>query len=404
MSTLRMAWRNVWRNRRRSLVTVAAMSLALLVMILYSGLVEGYLLGMERNILDLEVGDVQVFGKDYRRDPSLHSRMDDAAELSAELTAEGYPASPRLLGAGLAAAGENSAGVELRGVDVKLDAAVSEVHLHVFEGKWLDPGDLSGVVIGKRLARVLGVEVGGELVVLSQGADGSMANEIYIVRGILKAIADGVDRGGVYLNTDAFRELMVVPDGAHQIIVRRPVGSDLAVAAEHVRAAAPDYEVKTWRELMPTLASLLDSSRGAMIFMFMIVYIAIGIVILNAMLMAVFERIREFGVLKAVGVAPGGVLRLVFLEATIMTGLALLVGGGLSLPGLAYLVTTGIDLSAIGGLSIGGVAWDPIWRAEVNASTFAGPVITMVVIVALAALYPAAKAAYIQPVDAMRHR
>jgi putative ABC transport system permease protein len=403
MKIFRMAWRNVLRNRRRSGVTVAAMSLALFVMVLYSALVEGYLVGMERNALDLEVGDVQVYAAGYRKDPSLHSRMTDASELATELTGQGYPASPRLLGAGLAAAGENSAGVALRGVNVELDAAVSEVHLNVMRGKWLDPADPTGVVLGKRLARMLGVEIGDEVVVLSQGADGSMANELYTVRGVLKAIADNVDRSGVYLTEAAFRELLVVPDGAHQLLVRRPPGTDLDAAAAHIKEVAGAHEVKTWRQLMPTLASLLDSSRGANFFMFIIVYTAIGIVILNAMLMAVFERIREFGVLKAIGMEPRMVLRLVFTEATLMTGLALLIGGGLSLPGLAYLSRTGIDLSAVGDLSLGGVAWDPIWRAEVNAHTFVGPVITMVVIVALAVLYPALKAAFIRPVEAMRH-
>ena len=100
MNGLRLAWRNVWRNRRRSIVTIAAATLGLLTMIVYSGLVTGYLVGMERNMLDLELGDIQVFDPDYRRKPSLHSRIEGASELVDRLQAAGFQAAPRLLGSG----------------------------------------------------------------------------------------------------------------------------------------------------------------------------------------------------------------------------------------------------------------------------------------------------------------
>ena len=167
---------------------------------------------------------------------------------------------------------------------------------------------------------------------------------------------------------------------------------------------AGDHETQTWKQILPTLASMLDSTRGAMYAMFVIVYIAIGIVILNAMLMAVFERIREFGVLKALGVSPWGVIRLIWLESIAQTGLALAIGVLASLPVLFYLRDVGIDLSGIGNMSISGIAWDPVWKAEVNRFTFLGPIVTLIVIVGIAVIYPAAKAAAIRPVDAMRHR
>jgi len=399
-----MAWRNVWRNKRRTLVTVAAMSLALFVMILYSGLIQGYLIGLEQNILNLEMGDVQIFSGGYRDDPSIYNRIENHEELLTKLDDAGFPASARLVAAGLAAAGDQSAGVVLRGVDVELDARVSHVNRHVAIGEWLDPADASGVVVGTRLARTLGVKMGDEIVVLTQGADGSMANELYTVRGVLKAISDVVDRGGIFMNEAAFRELMVIPTGVHQIIVRRPAEMELDPAAARVRELAPDLDVQSWRELLPTLASMMDSTAGVMYVMFLIIYIAIAIVILNAMLMAVFERIREFGVLKALGVGPGGVLRLILVESGIQTGIALTAGCLLSIPALWYMVKIGIDMTWIGGISISGIAWDPIWKAAVTQETYMGPVITLVFIVSIAVLYPAVKAALIRPVSAMRHQ
>jgi ABC-type lipoprotein release transport system permease subunit len=398
-----MAWRNVWRNRRRTVVTVAAMSLALFVMILYAGLVEGYLQGMEHNILDLEVGDMQVFAGDYRNNPSIYTRIDEPDALIQPLDKAGFPATPRLLAFGMAAAAESSAGVSFRGVEVERDARVSLIHEQISQGSWLDPGDPTGVVLGRRLARTLGLKPGSELIVLTQGADGSMAYDRYSVRGILRGISDATDRTGIFMTAEAFRELLVVRDGVHQIIVRRPDDLELPAAAARVESLAGELDVQTWRELLPTLASLLDSTRGMMITMFFIVYIAIGILILNAMLMAVFERIREFGVLKALGVGPFDVLRLIAVESAIQTGLALLVGVSFATPGILYLSRTGLDLGRFGDFSVMGIAMDPVWRAAVTTGVFTGPIVTLVLIVSAAVIYPAVKAAVIDPVDAMHH-
>ena len=136
--------------------------------------------------------------------------------------------------------------------------------------------------------------------------------------------------------------------------------------------------------------------------MAVIVYLAVGIVILNAMLMAVFERIRELGVLKAIGFTPLKILKVIYLETAIQTAVALLVGVGLSLPMNYYMVNTGIDLSSLGNISVMGVAWDPVWRSSVTVETYKGPTVSLLVIVILAVLYPALRAAFIKPLDAIR--
>lgn len=404
MNVRKMAWRNVWRSRRRTLVTVAAMTFALFVMVLYSALMEGYLREMELNILDLEVGDVQIFADDYRENPSIYTRIDEPDAVLGPLRDSGFPATARLLAFGLAAADESSAGVSLRGIDVRADATVSRINQQLGQGRWLDSGDPTGVVIGRRLARMLDIELGGEILVLSQGTDGSSVYDLFRVRGVLLGIGDATDRSGVFMTSAAFRELMVVPEGAHQIIVRRPGEVDLATAVGAIERLAGELDVRTWRELMPTIASLLDSARAMIYAMFFIVYIAVGILILNAMLMSVFERIREIGVLRALGVGPFDVIALIALESAIQTGIALSIGLALALPGLAYLSLVGIDLGSLAGISIMGVAMQPVWHAAVSVRAFVGPVLTLVTIVALAVVYPALKAALIRPVEAMRQQ
>ncbi len=405
MKILRMAWRNILRNRRRSGVTVAAMTLALTVMILYSALIEGYMQGMEHNLLALELGDLQIHHTEYRHDPSLYSHIEDTDELVAELGRRGYPASPRLLGGALVAARQASAGAFLRGIDVGLDADVSEIGDHVAEGVWLDPGEPRRVVIGRRLAHTLDVDVGDELILLGQAYDGSMANDLYEVGGILLGISDGTDRAGIFMTTSAYRDFFSYPGGAHQIVVRRPsLEQALEPMAGEIAALAPGLEVQTWREISPVLASMLDSTRGLMTFVFLVIYVAIGILILNAMLMAVFERIREIGVLKALGVSPFQVLRLMLTEAAILTAVAVTIGVSLAIPGLVYLRDVGLDMGSLGGISMMGVAFDPIWRAVVTPESFGQPLFTLLFIVALAVVYPVWKAATLHPVEAIQHR
>ena len=404
MRLSRMAWRNLWRNRRRTLVTMGAMTLALLAMILYSGLMKGYLRGAEKNLLDLQLGDVQIHARGFRDKPSLYTKIDGVERLLAGLRKDGFRVAAILLGGGLAAAGDASAGVTLYGVDVGDAATVSTLHRQVARGRWLDPAQRDGVVIGRKLARSLEIKLGDELVVLTQGADGSMANEIFKVRGVLKGINEGTDTGGVYMTARSFRDLLVLPEGAHRVVVRRPMDLPLEAALARVKSRAPDLEVKSWRELAPTMASMLESSASVMYVMFVIISIAIGIVILNAMLMAVFERIREFGVLKALGMGPGKVLGLVLMETALQTGLAAAIGAALAVPGLWYLSRVGLHLEGLAGTTIQGIAWDPVWRASVSSVTFTGPIYTLVFVVFVAALYPGVKAALIRPVAAMRHR
>ncbi len=404
MGILKMAWRNLWRHGRRTIVTVGAMTLALCALVLYSGLVEGYLQNMEGNILDLNFGDVQVHAGDYLNRPSIYTRIEEPEALLAALDSQGYRATARLLGGGLVAAGESSAGASLRGIDVERDATVSKIHEHVSRGEWLDPAHPEGVVLGRRLARTLDVDIGDELVLLSQATDGSMANDLYEVRGVLLGVGDVTDRAGIFMTADAFRDFFALYDGAHQIILRRSGDQELEELAAAVHAAAPDLDIQTWRELMPTMASMIDSTRGIVMIVFFVIYVVIAILVLNAMLMAVFERIREFGVMKAIGVAPGTVVKIILLESALQTAFAVVIGLVLAAPGLWYLANFGIDTGALGGISLMGVAFNQIWFAVVTPYTIWGPVVALVVMVFLAVLYPALKAARISPVEAMRYQ
>ena len=154
------------------------MTLALFALVVYTGMLQGMLDDMEQTVVEVEVGDLQIHTIDYLDNPSIYELIERVDTLIPALEDAGFRASPRLVGGGLVAARESSAGASLRGVDVAVDAQVSEISRRVADGRWLDPSDPQGVVVGRRLAGALGLRVGDELVALSQASDGSMANDL----------------------------------------------------------------------------------------------------------------------------------------------------------------------------------------------------------------------------------
>lgn len=400
-----MASRNVVRNWRRTLVTTLAMGFAGFIMIFFAALTEGLLQTSERNAVAMNLGDVQIHAEGYRDDPDLYKRIDNAADLVCKLQKAGFYATQRVYGFGLAAAGSTSAGVQLRGVNLTNEVTVTQIHQHVMQGDWLADTDPKGVVIGRKLARTLGVTPGNEVVIIGQATDGSMANDLYTVRGILKSIGDDVDRAGFFMAERTFRELMVLPQGAHEIAVMRPDPSrDLESATAQVAALASGYETMNWRQLRPVIARILDLADAQTIIMVLITYVAVAMIVLNAMLMSVFERIREFGIMKAVGVTPWQLTLLVYAETMIQVVtasiIALLSGWSVA----HYYQQNGIDLSAIiSGASFGGVAIDPIWCAHVTTESLVIPIVFLFLIAAASVVYPAIKAAIIRPVKAIHY-
>jgi len=407
MSILSMAIRNIKRSRHRTWVTVFAMGFAGFFMILYASLMEGFVETSEQNAIGMELGDIQLHAPGFRSDPDLYKRIDDHEEVLAALQTTGYQAAPRLFGGGLAAAGVASAGVQVRGVDLAREAQVTRISHHILEGVWLDDSAPSEVVIGRKLAAILGVGVGDEIVFVGQAADGAMANELYRVRGILKTVGAAVDTAGFFMTAEAFRQLMAMPDGAHEIVVK--LGSDsveVGEAAKTLAARFPDLEVKSWRELAPVVARIIDTSNISLVIMLLITYVAVGILTLNAMLMSVFERIREFGVMKALGLPPWHIFLLIVLEALIQVVLAVILALVTGVPLSLYFEDHPIDLSALAAssTSVAGIAIDPVWASKLTLMGVVLPMVYLAVIAGLAIIYPGGKAALIRPVEALRHR
>ncbi|MFZ5774519.1 MAG: ABC transporter permease [Thermodesulfobacteriota bacterium] len=404
---LGLAIKNLGRARARTWTTILAMALAGGVMIFYASLLNGWLAAMERNAVSMELGEFQLSAPGYRDDPDLYTIIPQPEQTLAHLRAAGFAAAPRLYASGLAAAGSSSAGVQLRGVDLTGEPEVTLLHRHVMTGAWLAEDDPDGVVIGRKLARTLGVEVGGELVVVAQAADGSTANRLYRVRGVLRSVSDGVDRSALLLGGNAFRQLMGLPEGVQLIVARRlATGEPLQQAGQRLTALLPGLEIRDWRQLQPVLARLLDLTDVSLVIMLLITYVAVAILTLNAMLMSVFERIPEFGVMKALGLSPGALFGLIACESLAQVSIAALLAVAGGLPPALYCTTHPLDLSGLVSTSstIAGIAIEAKWYCVVTPMSVITPLAVLYLMAGLAILYPAAKAALIRPVAAIHHR
>ncbi|RKZ98479.1 MAG: ABC transporter permease [Gammaproteobacteria bacterium] len=406
MNIIRIAARNVFRNSHRSLVTTLAMAFACAMMIVFATLMEGFVEGSERNIVALNSGDIQIHQFGYRDDPDIYNLIEQSSSLALSIREAGYNVSERVFAFGLMASEESSSGVQLRGIDLNYESTVTQIHQHIMEGSWLDTTDQYGVVIGKKLARLLDVSLGDELVFVGQTADGYMANDFFHVRGILKSVSAAIDNSGVLMTDMALRELISLPEGSHEIVIMRSDrDTDLMLASDEVKQLVDDdLEVLNWQQLMPVINHFLETAHVQTLIMLLFTYIAVASVVLNAMLMSVFERIHEFGIMKAVGVRPWQLVRMIYAEAMIQTIMAsvlgLLMGGSLSW----YLQQHGLDMSSLAEeISFAGIALDPIWYSAISFESLLTPIVFLFLISAIAVIYPAAKVAVLRPVEAIHH-
>jgi ABC-type lipoprotein release transport system permease subunit len=387
MNIISLATRNVYRSGHRSLVTIVAMAFACAMMIVFATLMEGFVAGSERNIVSMNVGDIQIHRPAYRDDPDIYNSIPDSSTLASSIRKLGFTASERQFAFGLLASDQSSAGVQLRGIDLNFEPTVTQIDQHLMSGDWLNLADQHGVVIGKKLARLLDVSLGDELIFVGQTADGYMANDAFHVRGILKTVSASIDNAGVFMSMEMLRGL-------------------ITLATKQVAALATnELEVMNWQQLMPVISRFMETAQIQTFIMLLFTYIAVASVVLNAMLMSVFERINEFGIMKAIGVRPWQIVQLVYAETIIHTMLASVIGVLVGAAISWYLQLHGIDMSSIAeGISFAGIALDPIWYAQLSTKSLVIPVLFLFVIASIAVIYPATKVALIRPLAAIHHR
>jgi len=407
MLFLAMAWRNVWRHRRRSLLTVATIALGLAFNIFMRGIGDGFHEQMVDNSVQAHIGHLQVHRDGYHDDPGINKTIPELERVETAISGltgvRGY--SVRVLGDGLASTAANSAGVGIAGVDPGRERSVTTIHRAVVAGSYLGPEDSQSILIGERLAKLLQVELGENLVLLVQAADGSMGGEKYRITGIFRSGSPDLDRGVVYLLRQDAESLFALAGRATEAAVLLNSSQDVdRVHAELERSlAGTGVEVLPWYVVEPYIQQFIDLDDAFFYVIVLILFIVISVGILNTILMSIFERVREFGVMMSLGMKPRQVVRLVVMEAALLGLVGALVGAALGSAITLYYASVGMDFAswAEGAAALGmttTVAYPKLTAANLVVSN-----ISVLFVVMLVALYPAVHAARLRPVEAIRH-
>ena len=420
-----IAWRNIWRNPVRSILTISALAGGLVMVILYAALLEGMSRQMVKYATEISIGHIQVHRQGFIDDQDLYATLPWSYLQSIERDVPGIHVAPRLYAAGLASSGETSTGVLIKAVDPRRELAVTQMLGHVRRGEMnLGIADTTAdgltrynVVIGAQLAKNMKIGPGSELVLVTQAADGSIGNALYRIAAVLKPLEPNFDRMGVLMSIEAYQQLMYLEDGFHELAVRLDDITQLdtiQTALEHklksLVAEQPLDElggapvVRNWHQLVPAISDMLELSRTMSLIVGLIVIGLASLGMLNTMLMAVHERTHEFGILLAIGMKRGWLLLMVLFESFFLALVSALAGALIGSVIAAYFEEHGIDFSQSmpDGYDWAGMVFEPVMKGYLEPSQVLNASILMIVIAMLSSLIPSWRTVRLKPAEVMR--
>jgi ABC-type lipoprotein release transport system permease subunit len=411
---LRLAWRNLWGNPRRTLIAMSAIGLGYAMLLFVACLMAGLRQQMIESGTGLVLSDIEMHAPDYYPDRPISRTLGgrngtDVGALIAATVADRrvQAASPRAYSYGLVSAARQSAGAQLLGVVPDLEQKVTVLHTRIVKGSYLTERMPKGIVLGDALATAIGVDVGSEIVVLTPAADGSTGNDVYTVAGIFHTGFDAIDQGLVLMPLASLQDLLRLPSARiHEVGIKLHDSNAAAAAAGAIEAQLGKslaVRARPWEELAPELANYVQFNRRVTLILFVIFFVLAAMGIVNAMLMAIIERTHELGMLMAVGMRPVQVVGLIVAETACLAGVGLIIGGALGAPLLWYLQVHGLNLSGDGGaVSVAGIVVGSVLRGWQDFSAYAQAAVGLAVAALAAALYPALRAARFRPAEALR--
>lgn len=402
----RLAWRNLWRQPRRTWLTTGAMVFSNVLLVFMISLQFGMYGLMIDNTLQAFTGHLQIQAPGYVDDQKMRQTVADVVPLAETMRGE-FPdrsIAARATAFALVSSDQRSYGIAVFGVEPEFEPAVSTLPGLLSEGRYLDDNDTAEIVIGAALARNLKAGIGDELTLLGSGKDGSFAAAVVIIVGIFDSGMIDFDRSISQVPIGLFQDVFYMNGSGHHVVINNggiDGVAELETRVESLLPAGQDLVVHDWDRLQPGLQQAIKADMSSAFFMYGILVILVAFSVLNTQLMSVLERTHEFGIVMALGLTPGRLGRLVLLETAIM-----------GLMGLAIGVLLGSVLTW--WLSVIGFAYPGMdeLAAKFNLparffpqisllSLMIGPTVVFVFTI-IAALYPALRLRRLHPVEAMR--
>jgi len=397
-----LAWRNLWRNYRRTLIMLLAITVGVWAMIFMTALLRGMVDNMVRTGISVLPGHVQIHAKAYRDDPSVsHSLSAPAKALLEVLNGVQVTAwTGRVKVPAMISSEQDNRGITLLGIDPGGEMALGFDSADVIEGRFLEgPGD-RGVVIGKKLMERLETRLGKRVVVMSQDPENNIADRGFRVVGVYEADLESREESFVYAGRDVIQTMLGMGSNVSEIAI---LGHDYRTPeslALSIREVVPaDQEVLSWLELDPYLSTMMRVMDGFVLVWMVVIFLALSFGLVNTLMMAIFERVREIGLMRALGMRPSAIVYQILVESLMLLTLGLLAGNVLAIGTIIWL-KDGIDVSAVAeGMEMMGAAsvMYPVmeWPDLVLAN------VVVIVLGIITSLLPAWRAAQYRPVEAL---
>jgi ABC-type lipoprotein release transport system permease subunit len=402
-----MAWRNIWRNPRRTMVIMIAVIIGLWSMVFLGALMRGIISGMIKNNIDTLTGHIQIHQRDYPDDPVVDNRIADPDFVERAIQTQlpdGSRWGRRVRVNTVVNNARHNTGAVMVGIDPETEKSLSFIGTSVTQGRYLQPSDKNAVLIGHALAEQMETRIGRKLILMSQDAEGEVASAAFRICGIFRAELEATEKGYLFVTLDAAQKMLKMGSAVSEIAIVLPDHEAAETTAGRLQEqlGGQDVRVRSWRQILPLITAALKLYDVFVLIWFLVVFVAMGFGIVNTTLMAVFERMREFGLLKALGMRPVRIVRGILTEAALILLCGMAVGNLLGLTTCWLVSQTGIDLSALAkGVEYAGIArviYPEIWLKDVLSAN--GVVLILGLLVSL---YPAVKAARFLPVEALAH-
>ena len=404
---LQLAWRNIWRNTRRTAIILTAVVIGVWSMVLLGAMMRGIAVGMIKNGISTLTGHIQIHHNGYGSDPTIENRIPDPAVVENALK-KALPKdalwTARVRVNAVASNARHASGITLVGIDPSSEARISFIGTAVSQGRYLNPDDRNGILIGAALMKKFDTRPGRKLILMSQDTHGEIASRAFRIVGIFKAEMETTEKQFVFVMRRASQKMLGLGEAISEISILLPEKPENPEIYHRLKTALPsaEFEVNTWRQLLPFQTAYLKILDGFMWIWYLVVFVAMGFGIVNTTLMAVYERMREFGLLKALGMKPWWILREVLTESLLLLVTGLILGNILAFICIFALAGSGIDLSALAA----GAEYAGMTRVIYPAIALKDILMSNLVVLFLGIVvsaYPAVKAARFTPVEALAH-
>jgi ABC-type lipoprotein release transport system permease subunit len=402
----RLAWRNLWRQPRRTWLTIGAMVFSNALLVFMISIQFGMYDLMIENTLKAFSGHMQVQAPGYLEDAKMRQVVPDVRPLAAKLRAalDLDTVAARGGAFALASSEDRSYGVQILGVEPANEVLVSSIPGLVKEGRFLRNSDAAEIVIGSVLARNLRTGIGGEVTLLGSGMDGSFAAGVATIVGIFNTGVSDMDRSIAEIPLGYFQDVFAMEGAGHQIVITTPDLATIETMKTRVEALLPahdDLVVHDWDALQPGLKQVIQADLSSAFFMYGVLVVLVAFGVLNTQLMSVLERTREFGVVMALGLTPARLGRIVMLETIFMGMVSVLLGaliGGLV---TVYFGYNGFSYPGMDEMAAQFNLPDRLYPQASFLTLFLGPAIVFAGAI-IASIYPTIRLRWLHPVDAMR--